>query len=145
MRRLCCSRALHTVQQREPLVRTSATRCSAAWSMAPAGYNLLPLQNRRWGQERPSNRTAKPKQKHKRIKRSTKPPTKREKREEITVAVCVYCWGRQSSAILSHLSLNGLSHKTKIEKTWLTGRIQQYRWSCPVSGQTHKYSDQLGP
>ena len=74
-----------------------------------------------------ANRTAKPKQKHKRIKRSTKPPTKREKREEITGAVCVYCWGRQSSAILSHLSLNGLSHKTKIEKTWLTGRIQQYR------------------
>ena len=44
VRRLCCSRALQTVQQRVPLVRTSVTHCSAAWSMAPAGYNLLPWQ-----------------------------------------------------------------------------------------------------
>ena len=45
--RLCCSRALQTVQQRVPLVHTSATRCSAAWSMAPAGYILLPSQNKK--------------------------------------------------------------------------------------------------
>ena len=47
VRRLCCSRALQTVQQRVPLVRTSVTRCSAAWSMAPAGYDLLPLKKKK--------------------------------------------------------------------------------------------------
>ena len=46
VRRLCCSRALQTVQQRVPLVRTSVTRCSAARSMAPAGYDLLPTRIR---------------------------------------------------------------------------------------------------
>ena len=44
MRRLCCSWTLQTVQQRVPLVRTSATRCSAAWFMAPAGYNRFNWQ-----------------------------------------------------------------------------------------------------
>ena len=62
MRRLCCSRAPQAVQQRVPLDRASVTCCSAAWSMAPAGYNLLPLQNKKYVPERPSNRTAKPKQ-----------------------------------------------------------------------------------
>ena len=37
VRSLCCSRAPRAVPQRVPLGRASATRCSAAWSMAPAG------------------------------------------------------------------------------------------------------------
>ena len=36
-------------------------------------------------------------------------PDKRGEREEIKVAVCVHCWGRQSSAILTSV-LSGLSH-----------------------------------
>ena len=37
VRSLCCSRAPRAVPQRVPLGRASVTRCSAAWSMAPAG------------------------------------------------------------------------------------------------------------
>ena len=59
VRRLCCSRAPQAVQQRVPLDRASVTRCSAAWSMAPADYTLLPLQKKKYVPERPGNRTAK--------------------------------------------------------------------------------------
>ena len=73
------SRAPQTVQQRVPLVRASVTRCSAAWSMAPAGYNLLPLQNKKYVPEGPSNRTAKPKQQTN--ERRGKPTPNRKRRE----------------------------------------------------------------
>ena len=59
VRRLCCSRAPRAVQQRVPLDRASVTRCSAAWSMAPAGYFLLPLQNKTDVPEGQGHRTAK--------------------------------------------------------------------------------------
>ena len=46
VRNLCCSRAPWAVPQRVPLGRASVTPCSAAWSMAPAGQILLPLQSK---------------------------------------------------------------------------------------------------
>ena len=42
---LCCSRAPQAVLQGAPLDRSSKTHCSAAWSMASAGY-LPPLSDR---------------------------------------------------------------------------------------------------
>ena len=71
--------------------------------MAPAGYNLLPLQNKKYVPEGPSNRTAKPKQQTTELR--DKPTPNRKGREGGSQrGGCVCCWGRQSSAILSHLS-----------------------------------------
>ena len=47
MRSLCCSRTPQAVQQRAALDRSSVARCSAAQSMAPAGYLELPSKQDR--------------------------------------------------------------------------------------------------
>ena len=88
VRRLCCSRAPRAVQQRVPLDRASVTRCSAAWSMAPAGYFLLTELDRRARGTR--SQDSQDKQKTNEFK--DKPTSKRYARgEEVTVAgVCVY-------------------------------------------------------
>ena len=45
--------------------------------MAPAGYNLLPLQNKKYVPEGPSNRTAKPKQQTNELRDKPTPNRKR--------------------------------------------------------------------
>ena len=57
----CCSRAPQVVLQGAPLDLSNRTHCSAAWSMASAGY-LQPLSDR---QTRQSHRTSDTREKHK--------------------------------------------------------------------------------
>ena len=81
-RSMCAGFAAHgrrAVQQRVPLDRASVTRCSAAWSMAPAGYILLPLQNKKDVPERQGNRTAKT---NKRTNEFRDKPTSNRKQRE---------------------------------------------------------------
>ena len=114
MRRLCCSRAPQTVPQRVPLDRASVTRCSAAWSMAPAGYNLLPLQRRARGTKQQNSQAETT---NKRIKGQTNPQPKKGRGRKSKWRECVCCWGRQSSAILSHLRklTGGEAYKNKTQ------------------------------
>ena len=113
VRRLCCSRAPQAVQHRVPLVRTSVTRCSAAWSMALAGYDLHPLQNKKYVPEGPGNRTAKSKTTNERIKGQTnfQPITscRRVRRQRVTQSSGV-------TAIKSPLSKNMMGSSCIITK-----------------------------
>jgi len=81
------------------------------------------------GEDRRDQATEQPSRNNKTNELRDQPnPQKARKREEITVAVCVCIVGvdsQQPSLVTS--VLNGLSNKTKQEKTWLTGEIQQYR------------------
>ena len=65
------------------------------------------------GEDRRNQATEQPSRNNKTNELRDQPdPNKARKREEITVAVCVYCWGRQSAASLVTSVLNGLSNKT---------------------------------
>ena len=92
-------RVPQAVQQRAPLVRASVTRCSAAWSMAPAGYTLLPLQKKKYVPEGPSNRTTKPKQRTNELR--GKPTPNQEGREGGSPSGVCVC-GLLGSTVLSH-------------------------------------------
>ena len=94
VRRLCCSRALQTVQQRAPLVRTSVTRCSAAWSISSGRLQPTPLKFPR------NQATEQPSQNNNTNELRDEPTPNRKRREgEIKVAgVCVLL----ESTVLSH-------------------------------------------
>ena len=92
-RSMCAGFAAHgrrAVQQSVPLDRASVTRCSAAWSMAPAGYILLPLQNKTYVPEGPGNRTAKTNKLTNELRQTNlQQKTKRGRKSQWRVCVCV--------------------------------------------------------
>ena len=95
VRRLCCSRAPQAVQQRVPLDRASVTRCSAAWSMAPADYTLLPLQKKKYVPERTRQQDSQVGKTTKRIKGQTNLKTNKSE------------GGRQSGGCLRVIGVDG--------------------------------------
>ena len=109
------SRAPQTVQQRVSLVRASVTRCSAAWSMAPAATTYSSYRIRRTCQ-RTKQQNSQAETTNKRIKGQTNLPTEKGEREKVQVAgVCVYCWvdSPQPSLVTSVSSREATPTRTK--------------------------------
>ena len=88
--RLCCSRAPQAVLQGAPLDCSNETHCSAAWSMAPAGYPTCILgataEAPRQGHgsaTQPNKPKKNPETRHKRIRGHPPPDTGRRYQERI--------------------------------------------------------------
>ena len=88
--RLCCSRAPQAVLQGAPLDCSNETHCSAAWSMAPAGYPTCILgataEAPRQGHgsaTQPNKPKKNPETRHKRIRRHPPPDRGRRYQERI--------------------------------------------------------------
>ena len=99
MRRLCCFTGAPDCPEESTTGSRQCNSLQCSLVNAPAGYNLLALQNKKYAPEGPSNRTAKPKQQTTN-EGTNQPPTEKGERGEVQVAGVRVFLGRQSSASL---------------------------------------------
>ena len=112
--------------------------------MAPAGYFLLPLQNKTDEPEGQGHRTAKTNKKQTNSRTSQPPKDTRGEGGCHGGKVCVYWWGRQHSAILSHLSWLTTGTATKhTNKTRKETKKQQKRQQETRTAKIHHIKTEL--
>ena len=114
MRRLCCFTGAPDCSEESTTGSRQCNSLQCSLVHAPAGYNLLALQNKKYVPEGPSNRTAKPKQQTTN-EGTNQPQLKKERGGKSKWRVCVYSWvdSPQPSLVTSASSREAKPTRTK--------------------------------